>query len=198
MFSRNHPHRQPFNARNSRFSESAIDQLLQYKPFGDNHSPVLWNSRYGHLDNWPETAHMMALLGIHPDTWLVRISSPDFVDLKNMRIYGHFHTVAKIEDPYDLKPHPLISGLKLPRTKPSQNLGLECLNVMYTNCRISLHRDKMSVLGYRKSHRDIVICFQMRDVLSVGGKIYRDASSSLENVLILGLPAGASVPFRII
>ncbi len=145
-----------------------------------------------------ETAHMMALLGIHPDTWLVRITSPDFVDLKNMRIYGHFHTVAKIEDPYDLKTHPLISGLKLPRTKPSQNLGLECLNVMYTNCRISLHRAKMSVLGYRKSHRDIVICFQMQDVLSVGGKIYRDASSSLENVLILGLPAGASVPFRII
>ncbi|EFB5489305.1 hypothetical protein FNW50_25655, partial [Escherichia coli] len=182
----------------SRFSDRAIDLSLQYKQFGDNHSPVLWNSMYGNLDNWPETAHMMALLGIHPDTWLVRITLPDYVDLKNMRISGHSHTVAKIEDPYDLKPHSLISGLKLPRTKPSQNLGLECLNIMYANSRISLHRAKMSVLGYRKSHRDIVICFQMRDVLFSGGKIYRDASSSLENVLILGLPAGTSIPFRII
>ncbi len=41
MFSRNHPHRQPFNARNSRFSDRAIDLSLQYKQFGDNHSPVL-------------------------------------------------------------------------------------------------------------------------------------------------------------
>ncbi|EPD0011853.1 AvrPphF family type III effector, partial [Escherichia coli] len=76
---------------------------------------------------------MMALFGIHPDIWLVRITLPDYVDLKNMRISGHSHTVAKIEEPYDLKPHSLISGLKLPRTKPFQNLGLECLNVMYTN-----------------------------------------------------------------
>ncbi len=99
MFSRNHPHRQPFNARNSRFSDRAIDLSLQYKQFGDNHSPVLWNSMYDNLDNWPETAHMMALLGIHPATWLVRITLPDYVDLKNMRISGHSHTVAKIEAP---------------------------------------------------------------------------------------------------
>ncbi|EDA3267895.1 TPA: hypothetical protein N2G37_001161 [Salmonella enterica] len=198
MFSRDHPHRQPFNARNSRFSERAIDQSLSSKPFGDNHSPVLWTTIYGNLEMWPETAHMMALLGIHPETYLVRITSPDHVDLENMLISGHSHTVAKIEDPYDLKPHPLLSGLMLPRTKPSKNLGLECLNVVYTNYRISRHRAKMSVLGYRKSNRDIVICFQMRDVLTVGGKIYRDASSSLENVLIVGLPAGSYIPFRII
>lgn len=35
-------------------------------------------SIYGNLDNWPETAHMVALLGIHPDTWLVRITVPDY------------------------------------------------------------------------------------------------------------------------
>lgn len=70
MFSRNHPYRQPFNARNSRFSEKATDQSLSLVPFGNAYSPVLWATRYGHLDMWPATAHMMAHLGIHPEhTW---------------------------------------------------------------------------------------------------------------------------------
>ncbi|EEY8046399.1 hypothetical protein E9P37_004719, partial [Escherichia coli] len=99
---------------------------------------------------------------------------------------------------YDLKPHPLLPGLMLPTTKPSQKLGLECLNVVYTNSRISLQKAKVMVSGYRQTQSDIVICFQIKDVLSVNGKIYRDASSSLENALIVGLPVGSHIPFRII
>lgn len=198
MFTRNHYHRKPFNARNSRFSEKAIDQALSREYFGNDHSPVLWVSRYQHLDMWPATAHMMALLGIHPETYLVRITSREYVDCEKMLISGHSHTVAKIEDPYDLKPHPLLPRLMLPTTKPSQKLGLECLNVVYTNSRISMQKAKTMVSGYKKSQNDIVICFQMKDVLSVNGRIYRDASSSLENVLIVGLPAGSHIHFRII
>ncbi|MFP1498170.1 AvrPphF family type III effector [Escherichia coli] len=54
------------------------------------------------------------------------------------------------------------------------------------------------VSGYRKTQSDIVVCFQIKDVLTVNGKIYRDASSSLENALIVGLPVGSHIPFRII
>lgn len=198
MFSRNHPHRQPFNARNSRLSEKATDHSLSHLHFGDNYSPVLWTARYKDLEMWPATAHMMAFLGIHPETYLVRITSPAFVDCEKMLISGHSNTLAKIEDPYDLKPHPLLPGLMLPRIKPSQNLGLECINVVYTNSRISIQKAKLMVSGYKKRQDDIVICFQMKDVLSARGRIYRDASSSLENVIIVGLPAGTHIPFRII
>lgn len=190
MFTRNHPHRKPFNSRNSRFSEKATDQSLSSEDFGNTHSPVLWASRYQHLDMWPATAHMMAILGIHPETYLVRITSLEYVNYRRMLISGHTHTVAKIEDPYDLKPHPFLPGLMLPTIKPSQRLGLECLNVVYTNSRISLLKAKAMVSGYRKTQSDIVVCFQIKDVLSVNGKIYRDASSSLENALIVGLPVG--------
>ncbi|EBI9057222.1 hypothetical protein DK526_25060 [Salmonella enterica] len=198
MFSRNHPYRQPFNARNSRFSEKATDQSLSLVPFGNAYSPVLWATRYGHLDMWPTTAHMMAHLGIHPETYLVRITSPEYVDCEKKLISGHSNTVANIEDPYDLKPHPFLPGLMLPRTKPSQNLGYECLNVVYTSAGISVQKAKMMVSGYRKSPHDIVICFQMKDVLFAGGKIYKDATSPFENVLIVGLPVGSRIPFRII
>ncbi|EEV3512421.1 hypothetical protein EMJ33_004656, partial [Escherichia coli] len=188
----------PFNAKNSRFSEEATDQPLSREGFGNHCSPVLWASRYQHLDMWPITAHMMAILGIHPETYLVRITSLEYVDYENMLISGHSNTVAKIEDPYNLTTHPLLPGLMLPTIKPSQKLGLECLNVVYTNSQISLQKAKMMVSGYKNTQSDIVIYFQMKDVLSVNGRIYRDASSSLENVLIVGLPVGTHIPFRII
>ncbi|ENV3203899.1 hypothetical protein ACFJ3O_005352, partial [Escherichia coli] len=88
MFTRNHPHRKPFNSRNSRFSEKATDQSLSSEDFGNTHSPVLWASRYQHLDMWPATAHMMAILGIHPETYLVRITSLEYVNYGRMLISG--------------------------------------------------------------------------------------------------------------
>lgn len=197
MFSRNHPHRQPFNAKNSRHAEKVTDKILSRANFGEDYSPVLW-SRFSHLDMWPTTAHIMALLGINPETNLVRVTAPEFVNREKMLISGHTNPVAKIEDPYDLKQHPLVPGLMLPRTKPAQSLGLECLNVVYTNTKISLDKAKRMVSGYRKTQNDIIITFKIKDVLLCGGKIYRDASSSLENVLIIGLPKGSQIPLRII
>lgn len=198
MFSRNSPHRQAFNAKNSRYADKASDLSLSRVNFGDDYSPVLWSAKYAHLDMWPITAHMMALLNIHPETYLVRITAPEFVDQERGLISGHSNPVAKVDDPYDLKKHPLLDHLMLPKTKQAKDIGLECLNVVYTNTRISLHRAKRMVSGYRKSEKDIVISFQMKDVLSCGGRIYRDTSSSLENVLIIGLPKGACIPFKVI
>lgn len=198
MFSRKDPHRQPFNAKNSRHSEQASDRSLSNIDFGGDYSPVLWSTRYAHINMWPTTAHMMAVLRIHPETYLVRITSPEFVNLEKGLIYGHNNPVAKVEDPYDLRPHPLLADLMLPRTKQAKNLDLECLNVVYTTPQISLFKAKKIVSGYRKSPADIIISFQMKDVLNCGGRIYRDASSSFENVIIIGLPKGSYIPFRVI
>lgn len=198
MFVRNHPHRKPLNAKKTRDAERVFDQVLAKTHFGADYSPVLWSSKYSHIDMWPATAHMMAVFGIHPETYLVRITAPEFVDMEKMLVSGHYNPVAKIEDPYDLKPHPFLPGLMLPKRKQAQDLQLACLNVVYTNTRISLYKAKDMVSGYRKTPRDIVICFQMKDVLLCGGKIYKDSSSSLENVLLVGLPQDASLPFKII
>ncbi|HCP5802664.1 TPA: hypothetical protein OEI51_004947 [Escherichia coli] len=198
MFTRNHPNCKPLNAKKSKDSERIFDQALAKTHFGQNYSPVLWNSKFSHLDMWPSTAHMMAVYGIHPETYLVRIRAPEFVDMGKMLVSGHYYPVAKIEDPYDLKPHPFLPGFMLPKRKQAQDLQLACLNVVYTNARISLNKAKDMVSKYRKNHRDIVIYFQMKDVLLCGGKIYKDSSSSFENVLLVGLPQNASLPFNII
>ncbi|MEE6988662.1 AvrPphF family type III effector [Escherichia coli :H19] len=57
-------------------------------------------------------------------------------------------------------------------------------------------QSKKIVSGYRKSPADIIISFQMKDVLNCGGRIYRDASSSFENVIIIGLPKGKLYPIQ--
>ncbi len=86
----------------------------------------------------------------------------------------------KIRNPINFETPPVFTWTDASTIKPSQRLGLECLNVVYTNWRSLL---KAKVVGYRKTQSDRVVCFQIKDVLSVNGKIYRDASSSLKMLL---------------
>lgn len=101
-------------------------------------------------------------------------------------------------DPYELVPNPYIPGLMIPRSKNAKDLGLACLNVVHTNYNISLQRAKRMASGYKTDNSDIVVVFQIRDVLKAKSRIYLDISPSLENVLVIGIPHNARIKFKII
>ncbi len=52
--------------------------------------------------------------------------------------------------------------------------------------------------GYKTDNSDIVVVFQIRDVLKAKSRIYLDISPSLENVLVIGIPHNARIKFKII
>lgn len=194
MFSRNDKNRAAFNARSHRFSYVAVDKKVMDTPFGSEYKPVLYQS----LISEKTTAHLMAVLGIVPDSYLVRITNIDYLDIKTMTISGHLNPVARIGDPFDLVPNHFLPELMIPKTKKARELNKECLNAVYTNQSVSLSIAKRMVSAYRKSDKDKVVAFKVRDVLSIGGEIYPDRSSSLENVVIIGLPIGTKIPFRFV
>ncbi|MBU5388644.1 AvrPphF family type III effector [Citrobacter cronae] len=197
MFSRNSPSRKAFSAKASRMSNNAVDKKLAEIQFGEDYTPILGSSLFATLEQGAATAHIMAIRGMTADTYLVRSTSPEYVDLRSLTLTGHCNPVARILDPYDLGPNPFIPGLMLPKPKKADSLGLDCLNVVHTSYNISLSRAKRMVSGYGNS-RSIVVAFQVRDVLKVGGKIYLDTTSSLENALLIALPVGARINFRVI
>ncbi|HAK4778221.1 TPA: hypothetical protein H2C15_004558 [Salmonella enterica] len=198
MFCRNDQKRKAFSAKASRMSQNAVDIKLAEIPFGEDYAPILGGSLFSSLEQGGTTAHIMAIRGMTADTYLVRSMSSDFVDISTLTLSGHTNPVAKIMDPYELVPNPYIPGLMIPRSKNAKDLGLACLNVVHTDYNISLQRAKRMVSGYKTDNSDIVVAFQIRDVLKVKGRIYLDISSSLENVLVIGIPHNAKIKFKII
>ncbi|RDA61898.1 hypothetical protein DVH07_18285 [Hafnia paralvei] len=194
MFSRSDQKRKAFNAQSHKSTYHAIDKNIAESPFGSDYEPVLYQG----LVSERETAHLMAVLGIVPDAYLVRITDIDYLDLKTMTISGHLNTVARIGDPFDLVQNHFLPELMIPKTKNSRDLNQECLNVVYTNRSVSLSVAKRMVTGYKKTTRDKVVAFKVRDVLKMGGRLYPDRSSSLENALIIGLPIGSKIPFKFV